>query len=330
MNFRTLSPGIAGVEDQEIPEPPLPNLVVDRVVGSGGMGIVYAVRDVETGQRLALKTIQPRYATDAGIVSRFLREVAFAARVEHPNVAPVLGHGRLLDGRPFVLMELYQGKTLGSIVRQDGPLPVGRAVDIVDQVLAGLDAIHAAGIVHRDLTPENVFVEATSDGKDRVILLDFGFAHEPGVDTGDGVTVDSRGALVGTMGFMAPEQMMRGRAITTRSDLFVAAVLLYFTISAKLPFRGEADMDVAVAFLRRSPIPLRIEQRSVPRSLDVLLERALAKHPDARFANAAEMRAALAHVGVWGTGPRRRPEAPNVEPGRSRTRQSVAGAMAIR
>lgn len=312
MNFRTSSSGIVGVEHQEFPEPQLPHLVFDRVVGSGGMGIVYAIHDVESGKRLALKTIQPRYAMDEGIVGRFFREIAFAARVKHPNVAPVLGHGRLSDGRPFVLMELYQGRTLGAIVRQDGPLPVNRAVDIVDQVLAGLDAIHAAGIVHRDLTPENVFVEAGDDGKSRVILLDFGFAHEPGVDTGDGVTRDSRGALVGTMGFMAPEQMMRGRAITTRSDLFVAAVLLYFAISGKLPFRGEAEMDVAVAFLRRSPIPLRIEQRSVPRSLDVLLERALAKHPDARFANAAEMRAALAHAG------------------RSRSRQSVAGAMIAR
>jgi len=313
MHFRTSSSGSIGVEDQEIPEPHSPNLVFDRVVGSGGMGIVYAVRDVETGKRLALKTIQARYAKDAGIVSRFYREIAFAARVKHPNVAPVLGHGRLTDGRPFVLMELYQGRTLGAIVRQDGPLAVKRAVDIVDQVLAGLDAIHAADIVHRDLTPENVFVEANDDGHERVILLDFGFAHEPGVDTGDGVTIDSRGALVGTMGFMAPEQMMRGRAITTRSDLFVAAVLLYFAISGKLPFRSEAGMDVGVAFLRRSPVPLRIEQRSVPRSLDVLLERALAKHPDARFANAAEMRAALARAG------------------RSRCRpSSVAGEMVVR
>jgi eukaryotic-like serine/threonine-protein kinase len=312
MNFRMSSSGSPGAENQELPDSQLPSLVFERVVGCGGMGIVYAVLEVETGKRLALKTIQPRYAKDDGIVSRFFREVAFAARVKHPNVAPVLGHGRLPDGRPFVLMELYQGRTLGAIVRQDGPLQVKRAIDIVDQVLAGLDAIHSADIVHRDLTPENVFVEATDDGNERVILLDFGFAHEPGVDTGDGVTIDSRGALVGTIGFMAPEQMMRGRAITTRSDLFVAAVLLYFAISGKLPFRAGAGMDAGVASLRRSPIPLRVEQRSVPRSIDVLLERALAKHPDARFANAAEMRAALARAG------------------RPRSRQSVSGEMVVR
>jgi eukaryotic-like serine/threonine-protein kinase len=297
MDIRTHSSGSSWAEDQGINVPESSGLVVERVVGGGGMGIVYAVRNVETGKRLALKTIRQRYATDAGIVGRFWREIAFAARVMHPNVAPVLGHGRLSDGRPFVLMELYQGRTLGEIVRQDGPLPLARAIDIVDQVLAGLDAVHAAGIVHRDLTPENVFVETNDDGHDRVVLLDFGFAHEPGVDTGDGVTVDSRGALVGTMGFMSPEQMMRGRAITTRSDLFVAAVLLYFSLSGKLPFRGEADVDVMVAFLRRSPVPLRVERRNVPRAIDVLLERALAKHPDARFASASEMRAALAYAG---------------------------------
>lgn len=312
MNFRTHTSGDSCTADQVIDVPALPGLVFEQAVGRGGMGIVFAVREVASGKRLALKTIQAQYAADAGIVGRFWREIAFAARVMHRNVAPVLGHGRLSDGRPFVLMELYQGRTLGAIVRKEGPLPLVRAIDIVDQVLAGLDAVHAAGIVHRDLTPENVFVETTESGSDRVILIDFGFAHEPGVDQGDGVTLDSRGALVGTMGFMSPEQMMRGRAITAQSDLFVAAVLLYFALSGKLPFRGEADVDVAIAFLRRSPIPLRVERRNVPRALDVVLERALAKHPDARFANAAEMRAALACAG------------------RQRPRRSVSGEIAMR
>lgn len=312
MKFRTQSSGEACSEYQGIAVPDASGLVFEGVVGVGGMGIVYRVRDAHSGKRFALKTIRPHCAADAGTVGRFWREITFAARVAHPNVAPVLGHGRLSDGRPYALMELYQGRTLGEMVRQDGPLPMARAIDIVDQVLAGLDAVHAAGIVHRDLTPENVFVEPNPDGSDRVVLLDFGFAHEPGVDTGDGVTVDSRGALVGTMGFMSPEQMMRGRAITTRSDLFVAAVLLYFALSGKLPFRGEAPVDMTVALLRRSPIPLRVERRNVPRALDLLIERALAKHPDARFANAAEMRAALAGAG------------------RRKARMSVSGAMAAR
>lgn len=294
MPFRTPASGAACAENQGIHVPERPGLVVEHVAGGGGMGVVYAVRDVESGKRLALKTIRPRY--DSGIVGRFLREIAFAARVKHANVAPVLGHGRLSDGRPFVLMELYQGRTLGAIVRQDGPLPIHRAIDIVDQVLAGLDAVHAAGIVHRDLTPENVFVETNSAGRDHAVLLDFGFAHEPGVDTGDGVTDESRGALVGTMGFMSPEQMMRSRAITTRSDLFVAAVLLFFAISGQLPFRSSEDMDFAVALVRQSPMRLRGVRPNVPRGIDELLGRALAKHPDARFATAAEMRVALAHA----------------------------------
>lgn len=296
MKFRTPDSGAARTDDQGIHVPDPSGLIVEHVVGSGGMGIVYAVRDAESGKRLALKTIHARYANDAGVVGRFLREIAFAARVMHPNVAPILGHGRLSDGRPFVLMELYQGRTLGAIVRQDGPLSIARATDIVDQVLAALDAVHAAGIVHRDLTPENVFVETNSAGHDRVVLLDFGFAHEPGVDTGDGVTHESRGALVGTIGFMSPEQIMRSRAITTRSDLFVAAVLLFFALSGQLPFRGSEEMDVAVALMRHSPVPLRVVRRNVPRALEGLLGRALAKHPDARFATAAEMRVALAHA----------------------------------
>ncbi len=288
----------------------LPGFLVEGVVGVGGMAIVYAVRNFLTGQRLALKTIRVRDAADAGIVGRFWREVSFALRVVHPNVAPVIGHGVLVDGRPYALMDLYTGRTLGEMVRQDGPLALGRAIDIVDQVLAGLEAVHAAGIVHRDLTPENVFIERDASGRDRALVLDFGFAHEPGVDTGDGVTEDSRGALVGTMGFMSPEQMMRGRAITTRSDLFVAAVLLYYALCGKLPFRGDADVDIAVALLRRSPIPLRMERTNVPRALETLLTRALAKHPDARYADAAEMRVALAGAG--------RPATTRVRVGRER------------
>jgi serine/threonine-protein kinase len=280
----------------------VPGVAVEGVLGEGGMGVVYAGREVATGKVVALKTLRACHAGDEGHVRRFEREIEFAMRVVHPNVAPVRGAGRLGDGRPYYLMELYKGRTLGAVVREDGPLEIGRALSITDQILAGLEAVHEAGIVHRDLTPENVLLTDEGPGKEpRVLLLDFGFAHEPGVDTGDGLTEDSRGALVGTIRFMSPEQMTRGRAITARSDLFSTALLFYYAVSGKLPFRGEGDLDVAVATVRRPPVPLRAERRDVPRPLDVLVTRALAKHPDARFGSASEMRAALAHAG------RRRP-----------------------
>jgi len=276
-------------------------VLIEGLVAEGGMGAVYAARELATGKHLALKTLLSCRAQDEGCVRRFEREIEFAKRVTHPNVAPVFGSGKLGDGRPFYLMELYRGRTLGAMVREEGPLEVTRALLVADQILAGLEAVHAAGIVHRDLTPENVLITRGPSGGDHVVLLDFGFAHEPGVDTGDGVTEDSRGALVGTLRFMSPEQMTRGRAITAQSDLFATALLLYYAVSGKLPFRGEGDLDVAVATMRRPPVPLRTELRHVPRGLDRVLGRALAKHPDARFASAAEMRAALGAAGLRNT-----------------------------
>lgn len=128
------------------------------------------------------------------------------------------------------------------------------------------------------------------------MILNLGFAQEPGVDAGDGLTPDSPGSLVGTLTFMAPEQATRGRAITQRSDLFAVAVLLYYAFSGKLPFRGQSDLDVLVSVVRAAPIPLRRERRDAPAGLDEILGRALAKHPDARFSSAHEMRAAVARL----------------------------------
>ncbi|KYF67855.1 protein kinase, partial [Sorangium cellulosum] len=239
------------------------------------------------GERVALKVLRRVHAGDSGIESRFAREVQLARRIDHPNVCPVLGEGRFEDGRPFFLMPLFDGITLSEEVRRNGPLPLDRALAVADQILAGLAAMHAAKVVHRDLQPGNILLVPTApgagapgDGAPTVKLIDLGFAHEPGVDKGDGVTPDSPGSLVGTLLFMSPEQAMRSRAITERSDLFAAALLIYYALSGKLPFRGRGDLDVLVAIVRSAPVPLRRERRDVPRVLDEVLARALSKHPD--------------------------------------------------
>jgi len=271
------------------------SLRVERLIAEGGMGAVYAARELDTGEAVALKVLQHRHAGDVGHVSRFEREVRFGERIAHPNVVRLRRFGRLDDDRPFFTMDLHDGTTLGSLVRSAGPLDLARGLGIADQILAGLEAVHAAGIVHRDLQPDNVLLSRA--GRDEhVKLVDFGFAHEEGVDTGDGLTTDSPGALVGTLTFMSPEQATRSRALTVRSDLFATALLLYYALSGKLPFRGRGDLNVVVAIVRAAPVPLRRSRRDVPRALDAVLARALAKHPDARFGSAREMRDALAAV----------------------------------
>ncbi len=263
-----------------------------HAIAEGGIGVVHAASIAAYDRPLAVKVLQQRHAGDAGIVRRFEREAAYALRLSHPNVVSALGAGRLADGRPFFVMDRLEGATLGALVRAEGPLPIARGLRLADQILAGLAALHDARLVHRDLSPDNVFV--TKAGQ--AVILDLGFAQEPGVDAGDGVTQDSPGSLVGTLAFMAPEQATRGRAITERSDIFSVAVLLYYALSGKLPFRGHDDLDVLVSVLRAAPVPLRRARRDAPAALEEILGHALAKHPDARFAGAREMRAALARV----------------------------------
>lgn len=272
-------------------------LTLERVLARGGLGVVFAARAPGAARaELAVKVLQARHAGDAGIVRRFEREIDYAGRVDHPNVVRVHARGRLPCGRPWFSMDRLEGSTLGALVREGGPLPLERALAITDQILAGLSALHAARVVHRDLSPDNVFVARGDDGADRVFLLDLGFAHEPGPDTGDGLTADSPGSLVGTLAFMAPEQATRGRAITAQSDLFTAALLVYYALTGKHAFGGGGERDVTVALVRAAPAPVRRERRDVPHRLDHVLRRALAKHPDARWPGAGAMRAALASV----------------------------------
>jgi serine/threonine-protein kinase len=293
---------------------------IERTLAEGGVGVVYAghvvhedaddeldgpasgmrprsgFAAVEPGRPVAVKVLARWLARDAGAVARFEREIAHALRVSHPNVVATLGAGRLLDGRPLLVMDRLEGMTLGALVRAEGPLGIARGLRLGAQILAGLEAVHAAGLVHRDLSPDNVFVVREADGGERAVILDLGFAHAPGVDSGDGVTADSPGSLVGTLSFMAPEQATRARAITARSDLFVAGLLVYYALSGRIPFRGQDDRDVLVSVVRAAPIPLRRVRRDAPSALDAVLARALAKHPDARFSGAGEMRAALGRI----------------------------------
>lgn len=284
-----------------------------RILAEGGIGVVHAAETCDRGRPLAIKVLQERHAGDAGLTRRFEREVEHALRLDHPNVVSALGAGRLADGRPFFAMELLRGATLGALVRSYGPLPIGAGLRLAEQILAGLGALHDARLVHRDLSPDNIFVVPEDDGE-RAVILDLGFAQEPGVDLGDGLTPDSPGSLVGTLTFMAPEQATRGRAITERSDLFAVALLLYYAFSGKLPFRGQSDLDVLVSVVRAAPVPLRRERRAAPPELEEILGRALAKHPDARFSSAHEMRAAIGRL-----------LAPHRDPPRPRLDTSVPG-----
>jgi serine/threonine-protein kinase len=278
---------------------PLVGCAVDgryRVTGLlavGGMGCVYAAVDVHRDDgRVALKTLQPRFAEHPAVVHRFRREAATLARSQSPHVVRVHGQGTLPDGRPYYVMEYLEGRSLFDVLdAAGGPLEPVRAVKIALQLAAALEHAHGIGLVHRDLKPENVFLcPAEGGGEERVKVLDFGLAK-----TLDGsMDVTKAGEVLGTPGYMAPEQI-RGEAMDARTDIYAAGVIVYEMLTGRMPFDGDGVVDIMIAHVEE-PVPLP-SQLDPPVKLPVLLEWiamcCLYKEPGRRFQTATELRAEL-------------------------------------
>jgi eukaryotic-like serine/threonine-protein kinase len=248
-------------------------------LGTGGMADVWAADDQMLDRRVALKFLLPRYSEDQEFVERFRREAAAAAGLQHPNVVGVFDRGEH-DGVPFIAMEYVQGASLKDLIERG--LTVGEAVEIIRQVLAGARFAHSKGIIHRDLKPQNVLVDA--EGRARV--ADFGIARAGASE------ITQTGSVLGTAQYLSPEQA-QGLPVTAASDLYSVGVMLYETLTRRVPF--DADTPVAVALKQvseQAPPPSRLNPR-VPPALDAVVLKALAKDPANRFASAEEFLAAL-------------------------------------
>jgi len=255
--------------------------VLDRI-GEGGMGLVLLAEDDALRRRVALKTLKRK---DRSSRNRFLREARAAARISHPNVCPIFEVGQE-GGRPYLAMELLAGETLASRLRR-GPLTPAETLDVAEDVLAALAALHDAGVVHRDLKPSNIFL--TPHGAK---LLDFGIARELPGDVSLPTSTDFTlpGLIVGTPGYMAPEQVL-GRAADARADLFAAGAVLYEALAGCHPFRGKDAGEALHAALYDEPPPLT--GSPVLAALDAPIRRALAKKAAERHASARAMADAL-------------------------------------
>jgi beta-lactam-binding protein with PASTA domain/predicted Ser/Thr protein kinase len=248
-------------------------------LGAGGMADVWAAEDSMLGRRVALKFLLPRYAEDEQFVERFRREAAAAAGLQHPNVVSVYDRGEH-EGVPFIAMEYVEGASLKDLIERG--LTVGEAVEITRQVLAGARFAHSKGIIHRDLKPQNVLVDA--EGRARV--ADFGIAR---AGTSE---ITQTGSVLGTAQYLSPEQA-QGLPVTAASDLYSVGAMLYEALTGEVPF--DADSPVAVALKQVSEQPRAPSQLNpqVPRALDAVVLRALAKDPANRFASADEFLRAL-------------------------------------
>ena len=257
-----------------------------RVLGKGGMGVVYEAVQLALGRRVAVKVLFDR---DARALARFRQEALAAASILHPNVVSVTdfdagGEG----GPPFIAMELLSGRSLARLLAVEKPFSVGRAVAIAAQMLEGLGAAHAAGIVHRDVKPGNVFLVDLPGGHLLVKVLDFGIAKlledENRIRT-------TTGSFLGTPAYVAPEQFVGGKDIDARTDIHAVGLCLYEMLTGERAFRGDGRVDVATKILR-TEAP-RIERPDVPGELADVVARALAKDKGARWPTAGAMLDAL-------------------------------------
>jgi serine/threonine protein kinase len=259
---------------------------VERMLGKGGMGRVYLGVHADTADRVAIKVIAERYAKDRDLLDRFFAEARAVDLIKHESIVGVVELASLPDGRPYIVMELVEGRTLRELTAGVAAPPIGGVVQVIGDVLAGLAATHAIDIVHRDLKPDNILVTAAGRAK----VLDFGIAKLGG--TIQGAPRTATGVVLGTPEYMAPEQITGGVA-EPRSDVYSIGVALFEAITGQLPFRGPTDYDTMLAHLER-PVPsVRALRSDVPRELDAVVMRALAKLPDDRFASATAMATAL-------------------------------------
>ncbi len=258
-----------------------------KELGRGGMGCVLLAEDTKLRRQVALKVMLPRFAQDAGAKQRFLHEARAAAKIKHDNVVTIFQVDEV-GAAPFIALEYLRGTPLDKYLKDNGALPVSAAIRIARDMAEGLSAAHQQGLIHRDVKPANVWLEAP---KGRVKLLDFGLARADHDDT----HLTQSGAILGTPAFMAPEQA-RGEKVDGRSDLFSLGVVLYRMITGKQPFNGPSTAAVLTAIAIDTPAPVRSLNPQVPESLERIIMKLLAKAPSQRHASAQQVIADLKGV----------------------------------
>jgi len=257
---------------------------IQRKLGAGGMADVYLAEDQELGRRVAIKILNSRHGNDDQFIERFRREAKNAAALNHPNIVSIYDRGEAEDTY-YIAMEFLDGRTLKELIVGRGAAPINVAIEYARQILSALRFAHRHGIVHRDIKPHNALV----DGDGRVKVTDFGIAR-----AGTSQMTET-GSIVGTAQYLSPEQA-RGGEVDPRSDLYSLGVVLYELLTGKTPFDGETPVEIAMKHLSTTPKPPSKLRPDVPRELDMVVMRALAKNPDERYQSADEMEADLERV----------------------------------
>ncbi|MFN2400410.1 MAG: serine/threonine-protein kinase [Gemmatimonadaceae bacterium] len=263
--------------------------VLERQLGRGGMGVVFAARDVRLDRTVAIKILPPQHPEDDHLRERFLREARIAAQLSHPNIVPVYRADEIA-GYAYFVMALIDGESLGDRVRERGALPPTEAVRILREVAWALAVAHANGVIHRDVKPENIMMER---GSNRALVTDFGIARDVRATH---ITED--GYVLGTAHYMSPEQIA-DEPLDGRSDLYALGVVAFYLLSGRLPFQVESVTALLLAHATRDPPRLLEVAPHVPERLASIVDRCLEKDPDARFATGDALAEALGDPREW-------------------------------
>jgi serine/threonine-protein kinase len=262
---------------------------IDRLIACGGMGAVFEAHHRKSGRRYALKWILPKIASESDARSRFEREAAAGLQIRHPNVARAFAVGED-RGSPFLVMELLDGRSLQRLIAT-GPLTLERAMLAFLPLLDGVGAIHQSGIVHRDLKPDNVLLVRGHGGLEVPKVLDFGLC-KPIAHDEDLARITRRDIVLGTPAFTAPEQLL-GEAVDARADVYSLGVLLYTMLAGRRPFEAANYNRLLFQIATERPAPLSQLQPALPAGTDAVVQRAMARERDARFACVDEFAQAL-------------------------------------
>ena len=261
---------------------------IERSLGRGGMGVLYLAIEPGLERRVALKLIAPEAVADDVFARRFAEESKIAASIEHPNVVPIYAAGEE-DGIPFIAMRYVSGSDLGRRLAREGRLEPAVAAALIAQVGNGLDAIHAAGLVHRDVKPANVLLGETG-GEDHAYITDFGVARNVATESG----LTQTGRFVGTLDYVAPEQIS-GAAVDARADVYALGCLLFKLLTGEVPFPRDGEAARLYAHLHDPPPAPSLHATAVPMALDDVVIRAMSKEPGDRYPSAGDLgRAAVA------------------------------------
>lgn len=265
---------------------------VERVLGSGAMGVVVAARHVDLQQLVALKFMLPTALPDKAAADRFLREAQAAGRLRSEHVARVMDFGRLEGGAPYIVMEFLEGQDLEEILEKSGPFSPGDAALYVAQACAAMDEAHKQGIVHRDLKPQNLFLTRRPDGSPLLKVLDFGISKLQGDVSG--VTATQSTTVMGSPAYMSPEQARSAKHVDARADIYSLGAILYQLLSGYLPFQADSVAGMLVAIVSEDPIPLTEAAPGVPPELAAVVMSCLQKNKDKRPQTARELGQLLA------------------------------------